>query len=178
MSMCRVFSCVVGRGFLRWFNFPYSPSLTSIHDYWKEGTNRTLCTPGPRRKEQWPHKRLTQTCPWVSEVSSRGVGWQWPDAGLGTLSVAVRAWDILKEVTIIFITSAIIWSQVNSRGARETQPHASTETWIKDFLSMAPPIRTRPRFPLSQSLLSGSFHKPLILLHRRADRLKTTTTEN
>ena len=25
---------------------------------------------------------------------------------------------------------------------------------------MAPPIRTRPSFPLSQSLLSGSFHKP------------------
>ena len=32
-----------------------------------EGTNKTLCKPGPRRKEQWPHKRLTpQTCPWVS----------------------------------------------------------------------------------------------------------------
>ena len=31
-----------------------------------EGTNRTLCAPGPRRKEQWPHKRWTQTCLWVS----------------------------------------------------------------------------------------------------------------
>ena len=31
-----------------------------------EGTNKTLCAPGPRRKEQWPHKRLTQTCPRVS----------------------------------------------------------------------------------------------------------------
>ena len=31
-----------------------------------EGTNKTLCVPGPRRKEQWPHKRLTQTCPWGS----------------------------------------------------------------------------------------------------------------
>ena len=29
------------------------------------GTNKTLCAPGPRRKEQWPHKRLTQTCLWV-----------------------------------------------------------------------------------------------------------------
>ena len=26
------------------------------------GTKRTLCAPGPRRKEQWPHKRLSQTC--------------------------------------------------------------------------------------------------------------------
>ena len=31
-----------------------------------EGTNKSLCTPGPRRKEQWPHKRLTRTCPLVS----------------------------------------------------------------------------------------------------------------
>ena len=34
---------------------------------------------------------------------------------------------------------------------------------------MAPPIKTRPSFPLSQSLPSGSFHKPLILLRQRAD---------
>ena len=34
---------------------------------------------------------------------------------------------------------------------------------------MALPIRTRPSFPLSQSLPSGSFHKPLILLHQRAE---------
>ena len=92
------------------------------------------------------------------------------------LSVAVPAWDLLKEVTIIFITSTIVWPQVNSREG--TQLHPSTENWIKDLLSMAPPIRTRPSFPLSQSLPSGSFHKPLILLHQRADRMKTTITEN
>ena len=28
--------------------------------------NKTLCTPGPRRKEQWPHKRMTLTYLWVS----------------------------------------------------------------------------------------------------------------
>ena len=33
-----------------------------------EGTNKTFCTPGPRRKEQWPHKRLTQTCLWVARI--------------------------------------------------------------------------------------------------------------
>ena len=43
---------------------------------------------------------------------------------------------------------------------------------------MAPLISTWPSFPLSQSLASGSFHKPLNLLHQRADRLKTTITEN
>ena len=38
-------------------------------------------------------------------------------------------------------------------------------------------MRTRPSFLLSQSLPSGSFHRPLILLHQRADRLKTTVTK-
>ena len=67
-------------------------------------------------------------------------------------------------------------TQVNSREG--TQLHPSTKNWIKDLLSRAPPIRTRLSFPLSQSLPSGSFHKPLILLHQRADRLKTTIKEN
>ena len=31
-----------------------------------EGTNRTLCAPRLRGKEQWPHKRLAQTCLSVS----------------------------------------------------------------------------------------------------------------
>ena len=55
------------------------------------------------------------------------------------------------------------WTELNWN--REgTQLYPSTENWIKDLLSMAPPIRTRSSFPLSQSLPSGSFHKPLILI--------------
>ena len=30
-----------------------------------EGTNKTLCMPGPRRKEQRPHRTLRQICLWV-----------------------------------------------------------------------------------------------------------------
>ena len=67
-------------------------------------------------------------------------------------------------------------TQVNSREG--TQLHPSTKNWIKDLLRMTLPIRTRFSIPLSQSIPSGSFHKPLILLHQRADRLKTTLTEN
>ena len=37
------------------------------------------------------------------------MSWRWPAAGSGALSAAVRAWDLLKEVTIIFITSTIVW---------------------------------------------------------------------
>jgi len=64
---------------------------------------------------------------------------------LGAVSVAVHAWDLLKEVTIIFITSTIVCHQVNSR--KGTQLHPSPENWIKDLLSMTPPIRTRNNFP-------------------------------
>ena len=45
-----------------------------------EGTNKTLCAPGPRRKDQWPHKRLSQTCLWVF-----GSLWQWVNSGSTTL---------------------------------------------------------------------------------------------
>ena len=53
----------------------------------------------------------------------------------------------------------IVWTQVNKREG--TWSHPPTENWIKDLLNMAPPIRTRPNF--SQSLPSGSFHKPLVM---------------
>ena len=57
------------------------------------------------------------------------MNWRWPAAGLGALSVVVPAWDLWKEVVIIFITSTIVWPQ-------GTQPCPSTENWIKDLLSM------------------------------------------
>ena len=104
------------------------------------------------------------------------IGQRWPGAGSGELSAAMPAWYLLKEVTTIFITSTIVWPQVDSREG--TELHPSTENWIKDLLSMVSPIRTRPSFPLNQSLPSGSFHKHLMLLQQRADRLKTTSTEN
>ena len=43
------------------------------------------------------------------------VGQRWPAAGLGALSAAVCAWDLLKEVAIIFIISTIVWSQVKQQ---------------------------------------------------------------
>ena len=46
------------------------------------------------------------------QESGGGVGQRWPAAGLGALSVSVPAWDLLKEVAIVFITSTIDWPQV------------------------------------------------------------------
>ena len=50
------------------------------------------------------------------------MGWQWPAEGLGALSVAVQAWDLLKEVTIIFIISTIVWPQVKQQGGNIALP--------------------------------------------------------
>ena len=104
-------------------------------------------------------------------ISSRGVGQWWPAAGSGLLSVAVYAWDLLKEVPLSSLPPPEFGLRSNNREG--TQPHPSTENWIKDLLSTALPIRTKPSFPFSQSLPSESFYKPLIL-----NRSKITGTEN
>ena len=77
-----------------------------------EGTNKTLCAPGPRRKEQWPRKRLTQTCLWGSRSLWRRRGRTLACCRVGALNTTVPVQDLLKEVAIIFINPTIIWSQV------------------------------------------------------------------
>ena len=81
---------------------------------WKQllkGTNKTLCIPGPRRKEQWPHKRLTQTCLWMfrSLQERSGLVVACCSAG-GAPSAAVHTQDSSKEVAFILNTSTILWS--------------------------------------------------------------------
>ena len=44
-----------------------------------------------------------------------GGGRPWPAAGLGALSAAVHAWDFLKEVAIIFITSTIVTTTTTTK---------------------------------------------------------------
>ena len=51
--------------------------------------------------------------------------------------------------TIIFINSTIVSPQVKQQGGNTAPP--INRNWIKDLLDMAPPMRTRPSFPLSQS---------------------------
>ena len=63
-----------------------------------KGTNRTCVLQDPGERSSDPTRdrpRLTHECP---GVSGRGMGQWCPDAGSGALSLAVHAWDILKEV--------------------------------------------------------------------------------
>ena len=57
---------------------------------------------------------------WVS-VGGTAAGW-------GALSAAVCVWDLLKEFTIIFITSTIVWPQVKQQGGNTALP--ITDNWI------------------------------------------------
>ena len=71
--------------------------------------------PGERNRDP------TGDCPGLAcgflGVSGEAMGWWWPAAGLGAQTLAVHAWDFLREVTIIFITSIIVWPQVKQQGA-------------------------------------------------------------
>ena len=130
------------------------------------------CAQGPRRKEQWPHRRLTQTCPGVSRSLWRRCG---------SVVACCRVWATACSSACMGPFEGggryLQYLHHGSKNREGTQSRPSTENWIKDLLSLAPPIRTRPSFPLSQSLQSGSFHQPLILIHQRVDRMKTTITE-
>ena len=53
---------------------------------------------------------------------------RWLAAGLGAWTVAVHAWDLLREVIIIFITSTIVWPQISSREG--TQLHSTYQKKI------------------------------------------------
>ena len=69
-----------------------------------EGTNNLVHTKTQEKGAVTPTRdgpRLAQGCPGVSGGS---MGRRWPAADLGALSVAVAAWDLLKEFAIIFIT--------------------------------------------------------------------------
>ena len=154
-------------------------SITELTQNWGnrllEGTNKTLSAPGHRRKEQWPHKRLTQTWLWVSRSL-------WRRYGLALVCCRVRGTARGGAYTrpfegghhyLHYLHHTLVSGQTTGR---EHSP--PTEYWIKHLLSKAPFIRTRPSFPHSQSLPLGRFHKPLFLICQRAEGMKTTITEN
>ena len=91
------------------------PELTQDWEIypWRAQQNLVHQDPGQRNSDP------TGDCPGLAcgcpGISGEGVGQGWPAAGLGAQTVAVHAWDLFREVNIIFITSTIVWAQVKSR---------------------------------------------------------------
>ena len=104
------------------------------------------------------------------------MGRWWPAVALGALSVAVHAWDLLKEVTIIFITSNIVLAPGKYQGGNTAPP--INRKLNSRFEEHGPTHQKKTQFPPQSVSPIRSFHEPLIFLHQRIDRLKTIITEN
>ena len=109
---------------------------------------RLLCTLGLRRKEQWPHKRLTQTCPWVSRRLRQRPGSVVACCRVRGTECSSACLGASKEFSIISINSTRVSPQVKQQGGKTDLP--INRNWIKDLLNMASPMRTRPSFLLSR----------------------------
>ena len=99
-------------------------TYTGLGNRLLEGTNRTLCTRTWEKGAVNPQE-TNPDLP-VSVQESPAETWVHGgllQAGLGALSVAAHAWELLKEVTILSITSTIVWPQVNSREAAQLPHH-------------------------------------------------------
>ena len=131
-----------------------------------EGTNKIQCAPEHRAKEQWPQKRLNQTCLWVFEDLLQRCG----------MAVACHGDRDTGSSSPVGCSPTIepADSRTESPQAKQlTQTHASADNWIKDLLRTALSTRARPSFPQSQSLPPGSKNYNLT-----ASRMKITIIES
>ena len=76
-----------------------SQLLQHLPSYWGfsdlgHGVSPSVIHCWPRRKQQWPHKRRTQTCLGVSRSLQRRRGSVVAHCRLGALSVAVHPWNL------------------------------------------------------------------------------------
>ena len=142
-----------------------------------EGTNKTLWAPGPRRKRQWPHGRLTQASLWVSRSLWRRCGLEVACCQIGGTECGIACTGPFEggHHYLHYLHHSLVSGQTT--GKEQSSTHQQ-KYGLKIYWAWPQPIRTRGSFPLNQSLPSGSCHKLLILLHQREDRVKTTITEN
>ena len=101
------------------------------------------CFEGGRHYLHYLHHSLTSLV--AQTVKHLSTMWETRIQSLGGKIPWRRKWQ----------STPVLLPRVNSREG--TQLYPSTENWIKDLLSMALPIRARPRFPHRQSLSSRGF---------------------
>ena len=108
-----------------------------------EGSNIACAHQDPGERSSDPTVDWSRFASENPGVSSRGMSrgglLQW------AVSAAVQAWDVLKEDSIIFNASIIVWSQINNREGR--QPHPWTENCITDLWSISLPSEQDPLSP-------------------------------
>lgn len=68
---------------------------------WRTQNRKTLLL--HRTQERSSDPRSLSPVLLMSEVSSEGVGWQWPPAGSGALRAAVSAWDQFEGGDVLYI---------------------------------------------------------------------------
>ena len=127
--------------------------------------------PGSRSSD---HKRLTHTCLLVSRSLRQTRGSAVACCRVGALSEAVPALALSKEVTIIFITSTIVWPQVKQLGGNTVPP--INRKLDSRFTEHGPAHQNKTQFPPQSVSPIRKLPKPFILIHQRADRMKTTIT--
>ena len=100
-------------------------------------------------------QELIQTCLWVSRSLWQKCGFAMACCRVGTLSAAMHAWDLWKEVAIIFITSTIVWFQIKQQRRTHSPAHQQKIglkiywAWPHPSKKLSPqsvsPIRKRPQ---------------------------------
>ena len=109
-----------------------------------KGIDKTLYTPGPRRKEQWPPQKTDPDLPMCPGISSRSMGQQWIAAGSEAVSIAVSSGDLSKEVAIIFITSTIVdLLAISQTTGRENSPSHQQKIGLKIYWGWPHPSEGR-----------------------------------
>ena len=166
-------------------------------DSWRAQT-KPCVHQDPRERSNDPTRdRVRLACECLG-VFCGGIGQQWPAVGSGALAAAVHegtSWHLLEEVIIsLTIESADSRTGLLQDKQLTRREHSSTHQQkieLKIYWAWPSPPEQDSVFPMehSQSLPSGSLHKPLILIHPKADRrsknynlmayrVKTTITEN
>ena len=91
---------------------------------------------------------------------------RWSAAGMGELSAAACAWDLLKEVTFIFITSTIVWSQVKQQEGNMAPACPSEQDPVSPSVSLShqEPSVSRLSFSIEGRQNENHIHRKLVNL--------------
>ena len=164
------------------FDYNTSTGLGETETPVLEWKYKTLHASRLRRKEQWPHRRLSQNYLLVLEGllwRHGSTGAHHRDGGTGSCSPGRLPWVLTLLVVTInpkmeptdHRAHRACLSQAKKITRKGAKPHPPADNCIKALLSKALSTRAGSSYSHNQSLPLGSLYKPLsLLLRQRADR--------